>query len=162
MKVREVIPNNHKHEFEIHTRSKRSPVLTFPYCKIPDDVRPTTDNPVVEAYPDPELGNDGFTWVLASGDEGTLHMDSVLWENRDPEYLARMALHTLTCDAESALAKSGLSKAQVAKRLRTSPAQLARLLDPTYYGKSLGQMLALLHVVGQRVKLQVVDESQGE
>lgn len=158
MKIRSVVANNHKHEFEIRTRSTRLPLMTFPYCRVEESVRPSSENPVAEVFPDPELGNEGFTWVLESGEEGTLHMDAVLLENQDPEHLARVTLHKLTCDALRAVEGSGLSKAQIAKRLHTSPAQLARLLDPANYGKSFGQMLALLHTVGQRVKIEVVSD----
>ena len=37
----------------------------------------------------------------------------------------------------------------------TTPGQFYRLLDPTYYGKSVGQMLALLHILGLEVEVVV-------
>jgi len=50
---------------------------------------------------------------------------------------------------------SGVSKRELARRLRTSPSQLYRLLDPTNSAKSVGQMLALLHLVGREVDVVV-------
>jgi len=50
---------------------------------------------------------------------------------------------------------SGLSKREVIRRLGTSASQFYRLLNPTYYGKSVGQMLALLRVLGKEVDLVV-------
>jgi len=154
VKIRSVQANNHKHEFEVHTYSKKTPVLTFPYCKIDKDVRPTAENPISDVHADPELGNEGFTWTLKSGDEGSLHIDSVLEENQDPEYMADLALYRITGDAIRAIEDSGLTKAQIAKKLRTSAAQLQRLLDPTNKQKSIGQMVALLHVVGKTIEVE--------
>jgi hypothetical protein len=48
-----------------------------------------------------------------------------------------------------------VSKRELARRLRTSPSQLYRLLDPTNSAKSVGQMLALLHLVGREVDVVV-------
>jgi hypothetical protein len=55
---------------------------------------------------------------------------------------------------------SGLSKRELARALGTSPTQLYRLLDPTYYGKSIGQMTALLRLVGKDVELVVSDRAK--
>jgi hypothetical protein len=151
MKIRRVVANNHKHEFEIHTSSTRTPVLTFPYCKLEKSVCPTPDNPLLEVYPDPELANEGFTWHLESGDEGSLHIDAALEENLEPAYMAQLELYRLTTEALKAFKTSGLSKAQMAKKLRTSPAQLQRLLDPKNAQKSVGQVLALLRILGKKI-----------
>ena len=50
---------------------------------------------------------------------------------------------------------SDLSKREVIRRLGTSASQFYRLLDQTYYEKSVGQMLALLRVLGKDVDLVV-------
>ena len=75
--------------------------------------------------------------------------------NRDSGYLSELLLHELTVEALKALEESGLSKRELIRRLGTSPSQFYRLLDPTYYGKSVGQMLALLHLLGKEVDLVV-------
>lgn len=159
MKIKSVVANNHKHEFQVRTFSTKRPTLTFPYCKIDEDVRPAPQNPVVEVGPDPELGNEGFTWTLESGDEGTLHIDALLEENLDPEYMAELALYAITDEAIKAVDESGLSKAQIAKKLGTSAAQLHRLLDPAHKQKSIGQMLALLHILGRKVTVEPISNA---
>ncbi len=52
-----------------------------------------------------------------------------------------------------AVDESGLSKRELIRRLGTSASQFYRLLDPAYPGKSLGQLLALLHIVDRDVKV---------
>ena len=98
---------------------------------------------------------EGFTYRLESGAEDTVHLDAVLEYNRDPGYLNELLLHGLTVETLKALEDSGLSKRELIRRLGTSPSQFYRLLDPTYYGKSVGQMLALLHLLGKEVDLVV-------
>ena len=48
-----------------------------------------------------------------------------------------------------------MSKRELIRALGTSPAQLYRLLDPTNYSKSMGQMMALLHLLGRKVEVTV-------
>ncbi len=50
---------------------------------------------------------------------------------------------------------SGLSKREIIRRLGTSPSQFYRLLDPTYYGKSVGQLIALFSILGMKVDVVV-------
>jgi hypothetical protein len=59
----------------------------------------------------------------------------------------------------NAMEATGLGKREVARALGTSAAQLYRLLDPTNHSKSIGQMLALLHVLGRRVDVVVTPKS---
>ena len=142
--------NNRKKVFEVQTRGG---TYSFPFAKL--EVRPWRDDRVQDAYPDEELGMEGFTYRLASGAEDTVHLDAVLEYNRDPGYLNELLLHELTVETLKALEDSGLSKRELIRRLGTSPSQFYRLLDPTYYGKSVGQMLALLHLLGKEVDLVV-------
>ena len=98
---------------------------------------------------------EAFTYVLESGAEGSVHLDSVLQYNEDPEHLNELLLYKLTLEAERRVAKGGLSKRELARKLRTSAAQLYRLLDPTNTKKSLGQMIALLRALDCDVELIV-------
>ena len=102
---------------------------------------------------DPELGREGFTYRLASGAEGSVHIDSVLDVNADPDYLARLELYQLTLEARVRLEASGLSVRQAAERLGTSPPQLYRILDPTNYSKSARQLLAVLALGGASISV---------
>lgn len=61
----------------------------------------------------------------------------------------------MTVEAKRAADESELSKGELIRRLGTSASQLYRLLDPTFYGKSIEQMLALLRVLGRDVELVV-------
>lgn len=150
MKITSVKANNRKHAFEVATRRGRWP---FPYSKT--DPLPTPSDPIVELYIDPELGREGFTYVLASGAEGSVHIDHVLDYNEEPGYMRDLLLHNLTVDALERLEASPLSKREIIRRLGTSPAQFYRLIDPTNYRKSVDKMLALLQVLDCEVDLVV-------
>ncbi len=79
MKIISVTPNNRKRAFEVRTRSRAYPM---PYAKL--RVRPSSSDRVVEAFPDPEVGEEGFTYRLESGEEDTIHLDAVLEYNQTP------------------------------------------------------------------------------
>lgn len=148
MKIDNVGANNHKKAFEVRAGED---TYAFPYAKL--RLQPSASNRVVESAPDPELGNEAFTYRLESGEEDTVHIDAVLEYNRDPDYLTEILAHRLTLEARAAVEESGLSKRELIRRLGTSPSQFYRLLDPGYPGKSVGQLLALLHLVGKEVKV---------
>ena len=150
MKIRSVAKNNRKREFVAKTSSRE---LAFPYAKC--DPPPTPADPVDHLYVDKELAREGFSYALASGDEGTVHIEQVLEYNQDPAYLRDLLLYKLTIEAQKRLDASGLSKREIVRRLGTSATQLYRLLDQTNYRKSVDQVLNLLHVLDCDVKLVV-------
>ena len=150
MKIRRVSVNNHKRVFEIRTGSRS---LVFPYSKA--DPKPTPADGVAEAAVDEELGRGGFTYVLESGREGTVHIDQVLEYNQDPRYLRNMLLYKLTLEAQKRVESSPLSKREIIRRLGTSATQLYRLLDQTNYRKSVDQMLVLLSILECDVRMVV-------
>ena len=154
MKIQSVEANNRKKCFEVRVGEAQ---YSFPYALLP--VSPSASNRVAEAFPDPELGEEGFTYRLDDGTEETVHLDAVLEYNEDPSYLNELLLHRLTVEALNAMEASGLGKREVARALGTSAAQLYRLLDPTNHSKSIGQMLALLHVLGRQVDVVVTPKS---
>jgi hypothetical protein len=108
-----------------------------------------------EVVVDADLGREALTYSLASGAEGTVHIDSVLEYNQDPNYMAELALYQLTTEARKKFDASPLSAREVARRLSTSPTQLYRLLDPTNYSKSMRQLLSLLYVLGYDVEVDL-------
>jgi predicted XRE-type DNA-binding protein len=150
MKIRSVVPNNRKKAFEVKTATRS---LVFPYSKA--EPPPRAGDPVVEAFADPELGREGFTYRLRSGREGTVHIEQVLEYNQDPAYLRDLLLYKLTIEAQKRVEASALSKREIIRRLDTSPAQLYRLLDQKNYRKSIDQMLSLLHVLDCDIDLVV-------
>ncbi len=150
MKIVGVKANNRKKVFEVLTAKGE---YSFPFAKLL--AQPTGTDRVIEVYPDPEAGSEAFTYKLESGVEDTVHLDVVLEYNQDPDLLNDLLLYRLTSVARDAVEESGLSKREMIRRLRTSPSQFYRLLDPTYYGKSVGQMVALLHILGKKVDFEV-------
>ncbi len=150
MKIKKVVPNNRKRSFEVLTYSKS---YFFPYAKA--EVLPTRENPVAKIFVDKELDNEAFTYVLKSGEEGTVHIDHILEYNCDPRHMRDQLLYKLTLAAQQGVESSPLSKRELIRRLSTSPAQFYRLLDQTNYKKSIDQMMALLHVLDCKVDLVV-------
>jgi hypothetical protein len=150
MKIRRVSINNRKRVFEVKTSSR---TLVYPYSKV--HPQPARADRIAEAAVDEELGREGFTYVLESGREGTVHIDQVLEYNQDPGYLRDVLLYKLTLEAQKLVKASPLSKREIIRRLGTSAAQLYRLLDQTNYRKSVDQMLVLLSVLDCDVDLVV-------
>jgi hypothetical protein len=150
MKIRRVRANNRRKVFEVETDERTYP---FPYALL--RLPPSSHRSVSEVFPDKELGCEAFTYRLEDGEEDTIHLDAVLEYNRDPGYLNQLLLHRLTVEARAAAAASDLSKREMIRALGTSASQLYRLLDPTNRSKSVGQMFALLHVLGREVDVVV-------
>ncbi len=143
--------NNRRKEFSVATST--GTVYTFPYVKA--DPRPGSGNRIAEVFVDKELGNEAITYVLDSGDEGSIHIEQILEYNEDPNYMAELMMYKLTLEALHGIENSGLSRRQIAKRLKTSVPQLYRLIDPTNTSKSINQLVALLHVLDCKVELVV-------
>ncbi len=151
MKIKSVSANNHKKCFEIETSKGE---LVLPFAK--SGLVPTSSNKVAEVYVDKELGNEGITYILDSGDENSIPLDAFLDYNRDPEYLAKLLLHQLTLDALERIKISKLSRRELARKLSTSPAQLYRLLDPANNTKTVDQMIKLLAALGYGIEYKIV------
>jgi predicted XRE-type DNA-binding protein len=139
VKILAVTANNHKKAFEVALSTR---VLSMPYSKV--DPMPGPDDPILRVYVDDELGREGFTYILASGDEGSVHVDSVLEYNEDPAYMRNLLVYKLTLEARKCLQVSPLSQREVTRRARTSPAQMQRLLDVTNKTKSMDKLVVLL------------------
>jgi hypothetical protein len=150
MKIRNVKANNRRKAFEVTAAGTR---LMFPFARL--EVQPTPDDPVAKVYVDRELGAEGFTYLLESGREGTVHIEDVLEYNQDPDHLRDLLLYRLTLEAQKGVASTSLAKREIIRRLGTSPTQLYRLLDQTNYRKSVDQMLRLLQVLDRDVELVV-------
>ena len=154
MKIRSIGFNNRKRAFEVASWKEK---LIFPYSKA--DPAPASANPVVEAWIDEELGKEGFSYKLKSGDEGTILMDQILEYNQDPGYMRDLILYKLTIEVQKRIEHSKLSKREIIRRLGTSPAQFYRLLDAANYRKSMDKLLLLLHILDCDVDLIVRTKS---
>lgn len=152
MKILGVTPDNRRKAFVVTTPKG---TFDFPYPKL--ETAPSATDRITEVHADEALGKEAFTYRLESGGEGTVHLDQVLDYNRDPGYLADLLLYRLTVEADKRLQGSGLGMRQLARRLKTSPSQVYRLLDTTNYRKSVRQMLGLLHALDCEVELIVRD-----
>ena len=104
MKITKVEADNRKRAFVVTTRRG---TFGFPYKRC--DPSPGPLDRLAEVYVDPELGREAFTYRLESGAEGSVHIDSVLDVNADPDYLARLEVYQLTIDAKRRVGSSGLS-----------------------------------------------------
>jgi hypothetical protein len=154
VKVGRVTVNTRERAFHVRLGRK---TFRFPFVRA--DPIPTANDPVVRAWADPELANQGFSFVLASGEEGSVLADQVLEYNQDPRLMRKLTLHGLTARALEAIEHSGLSRREIIRRLGTSPSQFYRLIDPTNYQKTIDQMLALLNVLGCEVEFTVRQKS---
>lgn len=150
MKVQSVSYNNRKRAFEVRLRNR---VYVYPYARA--EPGGLVGEQVREVYIDPELGREGFSYLLESGREGTVHGEQVLDYNEDPDYLRQMMLYKLTLEAQKGLAASSLSRREIIRRLGTSATQFYRLIDQTNTNKSIGQLLSLLHILDCDVELVV-------
>jgi predicted XRE-type DNA-binding protein len=150
VKIRSIKANNHKRAFDV-TVSKG--VLPFPYAKA--DPAPTSSDPIVRIYVDDELGREGFTYVLLSGDEGSVHVDSVLEYNEDPAYMRDLLLYELTLRAQQCMKASPLSQTEILRRAKTSASQASRLLDTANRTKSVDKLLVLLAAMDCEVEFSV-------
>lgn len=151
MKIRNVAANNRRNEFTVVNRAGVE--YSFPYSR--SDPRPRANNRIHDIAVDKELGNEAFTYVLESGDEGSVHIEQVLEYNEDPTYLADLLTYKLSLEAQRRMDRCELSRRQVARRLKTSVPQLYRLLDPANTRKSMKQLVALLHILDCDVELVV-------
>jgi hypothetical protein len=154
MKILGVTVNNRRRCFQVRTKTEE---YTFPFVRCTPE--PSPADPLTAVYVDPEVGGDGITYTLKSGGEGTVLLDQILDYHRDPKYMKKLVLHSLTTEALRAVHASRLSKREIIRLLGTSPAQLYRLLDPANYEKSVDEMLRLLWTLGQFVEINVLDRT---
>lgn len=152
MKIQSVQVNLKKQCIEISTVTGN---YTLPFARLP--LAPTPENPIDSIEADAELANEAITYRIRSGEEETIHLDAFLDYNRDFDFMHNLHLYNLTLQATELLNRSGLSKREVARKLKTSPAQLYRLLDTANYSKTIDQMLKLLHGIGSQVEIIVTD-----
>ena len=150
MKIQSVTHNNRKKAFQVNASKKP---FQLPYSKV--DPQPGAADQIARVFVDKELGDEGFTYVLESGKEGTVHGEQVLEYNQDPRYLRDALLYKLTIEAQKRVEASALSKREIIRRLRTSATQFYRLLDQTNSRKSVDQLFSLLHVLDCDIELLV-------
>ena len=147
MKIRRVLAHEKKKAFIVQAGAK-SYEVPFSAC----GVVPSKRDPLLSVSVDGELGGLGFSFTLQSGREGTMLLEQVLEMHHDPEIARKRALYDLTCIAQDTAHRSKISKRAIARRLGCTPTHLYRLLDQTFYGKTIDQMVKLLSVLGVELK----------
>ncbi len=150
MKIRSVKANNRKHVFEVTTSRG---AYALPYSEV--DPSPAKTDPLTEVYVDEELGREGFTYVLKSAAEGSVHLDAVLEYNEDPSTLRDLFVYRLTIEAQRCVRDSRLSKREIIRKIGTSPAQFYRLLDVSNRRKTVDRLLVLLAALDCEVDFTV-------
>jgi len=153
LKIKFVTVNNRKKAIEIETSKDK---FSLPFSRL--ELRPSAKNKIAQIFVDKELGSRAVTYLMTSGKEASVHLDAFLDYNKDPDFVRAAALYQRTIAAMELMSKSSLSKHEVVRRLKTSPSQLARLLDPANKSKSVDEMLRLMSVLGYRVEWQIVKE----
>lgn len=107
---------------------------------------------VVDARPDPETGGHSFAFTLDDGTTDYVPFDQPLHIARNPEYVKEQTLYEMTKQLNEFIRREGISKRGLARRLKTSPAQLARLLDPTNYRKSMSRLVEIGAILNYRFR----------
>ena len=67
------------------------------------------------------------------------------------------AKHIATLEVERLMRKGGVTKAELARRMRTSRAQVARLLDPGTPSVNLATLFKAAAALGKTVRLSLVE-----
>jgi len=149
-KIKSAFLNRKKKAIEIEISNHIQ--LSLPFARL--NLKPTVMDPIVDIYIDSELDHKAITYSLKSKRESTVHLDAFLDYNRDPNYLKELLLYKMTLQSLQQIKKSALSKNEITRRLKTSPSQLARLLDPRNKTKTVDNMLRLLSVLGCDVEFK--------
>lgn len=84
-------------------------------------------------------------------------LDDLLKEDRsDDEVQAIAVKRVLAFQVEEGMKKAGLTKAEMARRMRTTRAQLDRLLDPDNPSTTLQTLVRAAGAVGKRLRISLV------
>ena len=91
-------------------------------------------------------------------DHSGSNFDSFLEEEGLLEQSEAVAIkRVIAWQLQKAMKQNQISKKCMAERLGTSRTQVDRLLDPSYVGISLDNVARAAHVVGKRVRVEIVD-----
>jgi DNA-binding Xre family transcriptional regulator len=72
------------------------------------------------------------------------------------EVTARAIKRVIARQLDALMAKEGLTKTELAKRMQTSRAQLDRVLDPENESVTLATLSRAAHAVGRELKFELV------
>jgi hypothetical protein len=141
--------NYRRKAFSIKFQDRR---LHYPFAMV--HPRPSTKDRVAEMRYETSH-HEAFRYVLRSGKEGRVLAKDVLDYHRPPTSLRDGILYTLTIAALEHLETNAVSKREMIRRLRTSPTQFYRLLDPENFHKSVDGVLGILQILDCEVDVNV-------
>lgn len=150
MKISSAVAHSKKRCFLITIKGK---TYEFPYSYL--NYKPSSKNPILEVGPDKEVGSEAFFYRLKNGKGDSILAEQVLHYNKDPEVIRKQLLYKLSCQAQELIAHRNITKRGVARQLSMQPAQLYRLLDQSFYGKTIDQMVRLFASLGEDVTITV-------
>ncbi len=153
MKIKRITHDNKRRAFNIDTAKG---TFRYPYSEL--DIKPSGTNRITQVCIDKEMANEGFTYTLASGEAGSVHIDHVLSFNEDPSYKAEMLLYNLTIAVQKRIEKQDIALRELARWLDTSAAQVKRLLDQTNYNKSSTRLFELLFMLDADAEVFINDD----
>jgi antitoxin HicB len=71
-------------------------------------------------------------------------------------FQANTIKQTLSLQLEQAMSENGISQVTLAKGMKTSPAQVRRLLNPKYGNVTLNTLQKAANIVGRKVRLELI------
>jgi hypothetical protein len=155
--IERVTPNYRKRAFEVEVASG---ILILPFAKV--DPTPSAQDRVWRL----DVRNPGydasFAYELWSGKKGSVQLDAIFDDQEDPALLRRILHDRLMEHVQARLRRSPLSKREICRRLRTSPAQLYRTLHRRKGRKSVDPLLDLLAVLGCEVEVRVRERDDAD
>ncbi len=156
-RFKEIQPNYRKKLLEITLlEGKKTKRYVLPFSVVGAE-KAGGRNRFVEIRIDGQLDDQGASFVLGDGTAGSFPADLVLYYC-DPSY-DWSPINQLKRALKDELGKSGLSVRVVADALRTSPAQVVRLLEENRASKQLLQLFKLAELAGYKVEFRLKKKS---
>lgn len=152
-KFREIRPNYRKNLLEITLQERgRSSRYSLPFSAV-GAAKAHSRNRFARIKIDEELYRQGASFILDDGTKGSFPADLVLY-HCDPTY-DWSPINQLKRALKNKLGKHNLSVRVVADALKTSPAQVVRLLEENRASKQLLQLFKLAELAGYRVEFRL-------
>lgn len=131
--------------------------LSFPLSKLEKPFRKHTN--IKKYYADEDLGREAVTIETFDGEEESIHLDSFLEHNNDPDYYRNLFLYEITVALEDKVISDKVVKSHISKVLETSMTQIYRTLDTTNYTKTIDQVVKFLAAIGYKVDFSLCEIS---
>lgn len=93
---------------------------------------------------------------VETGYAGQAFEDFLREQGRYEEATEQAIKRVLAFQLAQAMKEQGITKVEMAKRLRTSRSQLDRLLDPTHDGVTIAVLARAARAVGRGLRLELV------